>query len=52
MGTFRGLITLILLLAFIGLVVWLFFFRRSQDFDEAARLPLDGDNQPRENGHE
>ena len=40
MGLIRGILTLALTGAFLGLVVWLYFFRRSQDFDEAARIPL------------
>ncbi len=40
-GTVRGLITLFLMLAFIGLVVWAYSARRKPDFDEAARLPFD-----------
>jgi cytochrome c oxidase cbb3-type subunit 4 len=39
-GTVRGLVTLALLLAFVGLVVWAWSSRRKADFDEAARLPL------------
>lgn len=40
MGTLRGLITLVLLLAFVALVIWLFLIRRRKDFDAAARIPL------------
>ncbi len=40
MGTVRGLITLALLIAFVALVVWLFVLRRRQDFEGAARIPL------------
>ena len=35
-GTVRGLITLLLMLAFIGLVVWAYSKRRKADFDEMA----------------
>ena len=41
MGTIRGLITLTLMAAFIGLVIWLFVFRSRRDFDDVARLPLE-----------
>lgn len=40
-GTFRGVITVVLLIAFIALVVWLFVLRSRKDFDSAANIPLD-----------
>jgi cytochrome c oxidase cbb3-type subunit IV len=43
-GTFRGVLTAILMLLFIGLVFWAYSRRRNEDFDAAARLPLDDDN--------
>lgn len=42
-GTFRGLITLILIIAFIGIVIWAYSRRRKPDFDEAAQLPFADD---------
>jgi cytochrome c oxidase cbb3-type subunit 4 len=39
-GTVRGLITLLLLLAFIGLVFWAYSKRRKADFEEMAQLPF------------
>ena len=47
--------TVLLLVIFIGIVFWAFSSKRKQDFDEAARLPLEDDDQelatrPRENG--
>ena len=39
-GTIRGLITLLLMLAFIGLVAWAYSKRRKKDFDEMAQLPF------------
>jgi cytochrome c oxidase cbb3-type subunit 4 len=39
-GTVRGLITLLLMLAFIGLVVWAYSKRRKADFDEMAQMPF------------
>lgn len=41
MGLFRGLVTLTLLSAFVGVVVWAWSSKRKADFDEAARLPLE-----------
>ncbi|MDI5935566.1 cbb3-type cytochrome c oxidase subunit 3 [Halomonas sp. M4R5S39] len=46
-GTFRGIITGLLILAFIGITVWAYSRRRKPDFDEAANLPFaDDDEQP------
>jgi cytochrome c oxidase cbb3-type subunit 4 len=39
-GTFRGLITVFVMLAFIGLVFWAYSRRRKADFDEMAQLPF------------
>ena len=39
-GTIRGLITLFLMLAFLGLVVWAYSKRRKKDFDEMAQMPF------------
>jgi cytochrome c oxidase cbb3-type subunit 4 len=45
-GTARGLITLALMLAFLGLVIWAYSKRRKADFDEMAQLPLEDDLPP------
>ena len=39
-GTIRGLTTLVLMLAFVGLVIWAYSKRRKADFDEMANLPF------------
>ena len=39
-NTLRGLSTLFLLLAFLGLVFWAYSGKRKQEFDEAANLPF------------
>lgn len=49
MGMVRGLITLVLMAAFIALVVWLFVFRKPADFDEAASLALEDDSKGDDN---
>ena len=46
MGTFRGIITAVLMILFIGLVIWAFSRRRKEEFDAAARLPLGDDRMP------
>lgn len=44
-GTFRGIITGLLILAFIGITVWAYSRRRKPDFDEAAHLPFADDDE-------
>lgn len=39
----HGLWTAVLLVIFIGIVVWAWGRKRKRDFDEAARLPLEDD---------
>lgn len=39
-GTFRGITTLLIMLAFLGVVFWAYSKRRKKDFDEASRLPF------------
>ncbi|MGO1394220.1 MAG: cbb3-type cytochrome oxidase subunit 3 [Halomonas sp.] len=52
MGTFSGLITLLLIIAFIGIALWAYSKRRKPDFDEAANLPFaDDDEQPTSDKH-
>jgi cytochrome c oxidase cbb3-type subunit 4 len=43
-GLVRGLLTLVLFLAFVGIVVWAYSSRRAGDFDEAANLPLNDEH--------
>jgi cytochrome c oxidase cbb3-type subunit 4 len=40
-GVFRGLVTGTLLVLFLGLVVWAWSKSRREQFDAAARLPLE-----------
>ena len=42
-GTWRGLFTLFMFAAFIGICFWAYSSRRKGDFDEAANLPLEED---------
>lgn len=39
-GTLRGIFTLVVMLAFVGLVAWAYGRRRKADFDEMADLPF------------
>jgi cytochrome c oxidase cbb3-type subunit IV len=41
MGITRGLITLVLLVAFLALVAWLYSSRNKHRFDAVANLPLE-----------
>ncbi|MFP4138500.1 MAG: cbb3-type cytochrome oxidase subunit 3 [Halomonas sp.] len=46
-GTVSGIVTGILIVAFIGITVWAYSKRRKPDFDEAANLPFaDDDERP------
>ena len=42
-GILRGLYTLFMFGAFVGIVWWAWSARRKSDFEEAAGLPLEGD---------
>ena len=42
-GTLRGLATLVALLAFIGVIWWAWSGRQSRKFEDAARMPLEED---------
>ena len=44
MPLFHGLWTAVLLLIFVGIVVWAWSGKRKKDFDEASRLPLEEDD--------
>lgn len=46
MGIIRGIITLLVLLLFLGIWAWSFSRKRQPEFDAAARLPLDNDSHP------
>ena len=43
---FRGAITAITLLAFIGIWVWAWSSRRHAEFERGAQMPLDDDRRP------
>jgi cytochrome c oxidase cbb3-type subunit IV len=42
-GWMPGVATAVLLICFLGVVVWAWSSGRKQDFERAARLPLDED---------
>ena len=46
-GIVMGVVTAVLLIAFLGVVVWAYSKKRRRAFDEAARLPLQGDGEPK-----
>lgn len=46
-GTFRGLMTAILMASFVLVVFWAYSRRRGADFTAAAALPLEDDAPPR-----
>lgn len=41
MGIVRGVLTLVLMLAFIGMVIYVYSKRNKSIYDQAARLPLE-----------
>lgn len=43
----RALTTVLSFAIFVGILVWTFSKRNTQDFEEAARLPLDLDEGPK-----
>ena len=49
---FRGALTAILLISFIGLWVWAWSSRRKGEFDAAAALPLEEDSDMNNDGQE
>jgi cytochrome c oxidase cbb3-type subunit 4 len=44
-GFVSGVLTAVLLLAFIGVVAWAWSSRRREQFEAAARLPLEEDKE-------
>jgi len=50
-NTLRGLITAVLMFAFIGMVFWAYSAKRKQDFAEAAALPLDDEHPAERTGN-
>ena len=46
-GMIRGLGTVVVLVAFVGLALWVFSPRRMKDFDEATQLPFADDPEAR-----
>jgi len=49
---FRGLLTAVLLFAFIGLCLWAWSSRRKADFEASAALPLEEDHHMTNDGQE
>ena len=45
MALFHSIWTTVLFFVFIGIVIWAWSSKRTKRFDEAARLPLDDDDE-------
>ena len=47
-NTLRGIATIVVMVAFVGICIWAYSSKRKDDFKEAANLPFadeqDGDN--------
>jgi len=41
----RSILAVLIMLVFFGIAAWAYSDRRKADFDEAARLPLEDDDQ-------
>ena len=48
----RGILTAVMLFAFIGLCIWAWSSRRKADFEASAALPLEEDSYMTNNGQE
>jgi cytochrome c oxidase cbb3-type subunit 4 len=46
MNLMREAVTLISFAAFLGIVIWAWSARRKSQFDAAARIPLEEDDEP------
>ena len=49
MTTFHSIWTAVLLIMFVGIVIWAWSSKRKNQFDVAARTPLDDDKMEQEN---
>ena len=43
-NTIRGVLTIVLIIAFLGLVVWAWSSKRKETFDKLSQMPLEEDN--------
>ena len=43
-NTIRGVLTVILMIAFLGLVVWAWSSKRKETFDKLSQMPLEEDD--------
>ncbi|HDZ57616.1 MAG TPA: cbb3-type cytochrome c oxidase subunit 3 [Pseudomonas xinjiangensis] len=44
-NTVRGIATILVMLAFLGVVLWAYSSYKKKDFDEAAQLPFDDETE-------
>jgi len=51
-NTLRGLATLVLLIAFIGMCFWVYSSKRKKSYDDAAHLPFADDDDDDKNREE
>lgn len=51
-GFIRGLGTIVVVVAFIGVVIWAYSSKRKTSFDEAANLPFADDPEPKKRDEE
>ncbi len=49
MNLFHSLWTVVVLITFVGIIIWAYSKNQHSDFEEAARLPLEDDLPPTKN---
>jgi cytochrome c oxidase cbb3-type subunit 4 len=47
-GTLQGILTIIVMVTFVGIFAWAYSSRRHKQFDEAANLVFSDDEKPQE----
>jgi cytochrome c oxidase cbb3-type subunit IV len=47
-GTWHGLWSLLILVLFVGMVAWVWSDRRKGHYEQAGRIPLQEDNEPKD----
>jgi cytochrome c oxidase cbb3-type subunit 4 len=47
-GTLQGILTIIVMVTFVGIFAWAYSSRRKKQFDEAANLVFSDDEKPQE----
>lgn len=46
-GLLQGIYTIIVMIVFVGIVAWAWSSKRKKDFDDAAKIPFQDDDAPK-----